>query len=73
MATEIYGEVSNLQDIRDINRKIRQEMNAVLGRDQLTELRSGVITSAPSPRRHPGRRGSVTRATGIWRSPTRKM
>jgi hypothetical protein len=53
MTTDIYGEVSNLQDIRDINRKIRQEMNAVRGRDQLTELKKRsdylcTLTLAPS-------------------------
>jgi hypothetical protein len=53
MATDIYGEVSNLQDIREINRKIRQEMNAVRGRNQLTELKKRsdyfcTLTLAPS-------------------------
>jgi hypothetical protein len=53
MTTDLYGEVSNLQDIRDINRKIRQEMNAVRERDQLTELKKRsdypcTLTLAPS-------------------------
>jgi hypothetical protein len=53
MATDIYGEVSNLQDIRDINREICQEMNGVRGSDQRTELKKRsdylcTLTLAPS-------------------------
>jgi hypothetical protein len=72
MATDIYGEVSNLQDIRDINRKIRQEMNTVGRRDQLTELKKRsdylcTLTLAP-----PGRSGSARRAASTLRSPAKK-
>ncbi len=53
MTTDIYGEVNSLQDIKEINRKIRKEMSDVRGRDQLTELKKRAdylctLTLAPS-------------------------
>jgi hypothetical protein len=35
----LYGEVESIKDIRDINRKIREEMDQVKTREQLTELK----------------------------------
>ena len=35
----IYGEVNSIKDIRDINRTIREEMDRVKTREQLTELK----------------------------------
>src|SRR5215831_11122096 len=35
----IYGEVNSLEDLRTINQKIRQEMDGVKTREQLTELK----------------------------------
>src|SRR5438128_1267908 len=38
-ATDIYGSVDSLQDIRDINRKIRDEIKKVREQPELTELK----------------------------------
>jgi hypothetical protein len=35
----IYGEVNSIKDIRELNRTIRQEMDRVKTREQLTELK----------------------------------
>ncbi len=35
----IYGEVNSIKDIREINRTIREEMDRVKSREQLTELK----------------------------------
>jgi len=35
----IYGEVNSIKDIRELNRTIRQEMDHVKAREQLTELK----------------------------------
>src|ERR1700687_5305612 len=35
----IYGEVNSIKDIREINRKIRQEMDRATTRPELTELK----------------------------------
>ena len=35
----IYGQVNSLEDLREINRTIRDEMDGVTKRDQLTELK----------------------------------
>ena len=35
----IYGEVNSIRDIRELNRTIRQEMDRVKTREQLTELK----------------------------------
>ena len=35
----IYGEVNSFKDIRELNRTIRQEMDRVKTREQLTELK----------------------------------
>ena len=50
---DIYGDVENLTDLRDINRQIRDEMRGVRSRDQLTELKKRsdylcALTLAPS-------------------------
>jgi hypothetical protein len=62
-ATDIYGEVSNLQDIREINKKIRSEMTKVREREELTELKKRsdylcALTLAPSWRTRFGRRSA---------------
>ena len=38
-STNIYGEVDSQEDLREINRKIRDEMDSVRSHDQLTELK----------------------------------
>ena len=38
-ATDIYGDVNSVQDIRAINRQIRGEMKDIRRREQLTELK----------------------------------
>jgi hypothetical protein len=38
-STDIYGDVNTLADMREINRKIREEMRRVRTREQLTELK----------------------------------
>jgi hypothetical protein len=63
MTTDIYGDVNNLQDIRDINRKIRSEMTGVRRREDLTELKKRsdylcTLTLAPSWRTRFGKRSS---------------
>ena len=35
----IYGEVGSLEDLREINRRIREEMDGATSHDQLTELK----------------------------------
>jgi hypothetical protein len=35
----IYGEINSIKDIREVNRTIRQEMDGVRTREQLTELK----------------------------------
>jgi hypothetical protein len=37
--SHIYGEVNSLEDLRRINREIRDEMDAVTSQPQLTELK----------------------------------
>jgi hypothetical protein len=37
--SHIYGEVNSIRDIRELNRTIRQEMDHVKTREQLTELK----------------------------------
>jgi len=64
VATNIYGEVNSVQDIRDINRQIRTEMAGVRGRDQLTELKKRAdylcaLAMAPSWRQKFG--GKISR------------
>ena len=49
----IYGEVSTIGDVRDINRQIRKEMRGVRSRSELTELKKRsdylcTLTYAPS-------------------------
>lgn len=63
MTTDIYGEVNNLQDIRDINRKIRGEMTNVRGQEELTELKKRsdylcTLTLAPSWKTRFGKKSS---------------
>jgi hypothetical protein len=60
-ATDIYGEVSNLQDIREINKRIRTEMARVEEQEELTELKKRsdylcALTLAPSWRTRFGKR-----------------
>jgi len=57
----IYGEVSSVQDLRDINMQIRREMGAVRVRQQLTALKKRsdylcTLAAAPSWRQKFGRR-----------------
>jgi hypothetical protein len=63
MTTDIYGEVNNLQDIRDINRKIRGEMTKAREQGDLTELKKRsdylcALTLAPSWKTRFGKRSS---------------
>jgi len=63
-ATDIYGEVNSAQNIKDINRQIREEMRGVRGRDQLTELKKRAdylcaLAMAPSWKEKFG--GKITR------------
>lgn len=49
----IYGEVSSLSDVREINKQIRREMRDVHSRSELTELKKRsdylcTLTYAPS-------------------------
>lgn len=44
----IYGEVNSAEDIRRINRIIRQEMDTVTTREELTELREAQQLSLTS-------------------------
>ena len=49
----IYGEVTTLSDVRDINKRIRREMRGAKSRPQLTELKKRsdylcTLTYAPS-------------------------
>jgi len=60
----IYGEVSSVQDLRDINMQIRREMGAVQASSQLAELKKRsdylcALTAAPSWRQKFGRRISL--------------
>ena len=55
----LYGQVDALEDVREINRKIRQEMETVTTQDQLTELKKRsdylcTLTFAPSWRKRFG-------------------
>lgn len=58
---DIYGEVSSIKDIRQIDREIRREMDHVTSRPQLTELKKRAdylctLTYSPSWRRKFGDR-----------------
>lgn len=49
----VYGDVSSLSDVREINRQIRREMQGVKSRSELTELKKRsdylcTLTYAPS-------------------------
>jgi hypothetical protein len=51
--SNIYGEVSTIGDVRDINQQIRREMRHVVSRPELTELKKRsdylcTLTYAPS-------------------------
>lgn len=50
---EIYGDVNSAEDLREIDRKIRKEMEGVHRREELTELKKRsdylcALTMAPS-------------------------
>lgn len=52
----IYGQVESLEDIREINEKIRHEMDGVTSREELTELKKRsdylcALAAAPSWKR----------------------
>lgn len=53
---DIYGDVNTLEDLKEINRKIRAEMERVPSKDQLTELKKRsdylcTLTMSPSWRK----------------------
>jgi hypothetical protein len=57
----IYGEVNSIKDLREINREIRQEMERVKLREQLTELKKRsdylcTLTYSPAWQRKFGQR-----------------
>jgi hypothetical protein len=59
--TNIYGEVSKLGDIREINRRIRREMSEAESKDQITELKRRsdylcTLTYAPTWQQRFGRK-----------------
>lgn len=59
----IYGEVDSVDDIRKINRQIREEMDDIRSREQLTELKKRAdylcaLAVAPSWKEKFGKRSS---------------
>jgi hypothetical protein len=71
----IYGEVNSIKDIRDINRTIREEMDRVRTRDQLTELKKRsdylcTLTFSPAWKRKFGEK--VTRLREVAMEENRK-
>jgi hypothetical protein len=66
----LYGEVDSAEDIRRINRIIRQEMNAVTTREELTELKKRsdylcTLTYSPAWRKHFGDKVHVLRRVAM--------
>ncbi len=65
----IYGEVNSLEDVRKINKEIRDEMDDVRKREELTELKKRadyLCTLAEAPpweEKFKGRIDNVRRAT----------
>jgi hypothetical protein len=71
----LYGEVNSLTDIREINRTIRKEMDRVMTREQLTELKKRsdylcTLTFSPAWKKKFGER--VTRLRQVAMEENRK-
>jgi hypothetical protein len=75
MTTDIYGEVSTLEDLREINGKIREEMADAKQQPELTELKKRsdylcTLTHSPSWQKRFG--DKIERYTEVAREENRR-